>query len=171
MASYARNVMARTTSRKCAEEENIRRKYIKLRLVDTNDDSSNYRCMGTVTDSKHSTSTEHKMQAVINVHGKSVLCKHRLRGQSVADKCAQEIKSAKLEKTTTLLCAFGDHQVVPLGTVTLDCTTDKGDTEQLLFFVTDSADVPLLGHKACDQLHLVKRVYLCQPMRQRNVLL
>ena len=65
-----------------------------------------------------------------------------------------------------LLCAFGDHQVVPLGTVTLDCTTDKGDTEQLLFFVTDSADVPLLGHKACDQLNLVKRVYLCQPMRQ-----
>ena len=78
----------------------------------------------------------------------------------------KEIKSAKLEKTTTLLCAFGDHQVVPLGTVTLDCTTDKGDTEQLLFFVTDSADVPLLGHNACDQLNLVKRVYLCQPMRQ-----
>ena len=59
----------------------------------------------------------------------------------------KEIKSAKLEKTTTLLCAFGDHQVMPLGTITLDCTTDKGDTEQLLFFVTDSADVPLLGHK------------------------
>ena len=78
----------------------------------------------------------------------------------------KEIKSAKLEKTTTLLCAFGDHQVVPLGNVTLDCTTDKGDTEQLLFFVADSADVPLLGHTACDQLNLVKRVYLCQPMRQ-----
>ena len=76
----------------------------------------------------------------------------------------REIKSAKLEKTTTLLCAFGEHQVVPQGTVTLDCTTDKGDTEQLLFFVTDSADVPLLGHKACDKLNLVKRVYLCQPM-------
>ena len=77
-----------------------------------------------------------------------------------------EIKSAKLEKTTTLLCTFGEYQVVPLGTVTLDCTADKGDTEQLLFFVTDRADVPLLGHKACDKLNLVKRVYLCQTMQQ-----
>ena len=55
---------------------------------------------------------------------------------------------------------------MPLGTVTLDCTTVKGDNGQLLFFVTDSADVPLLGHKACDKLNLVKRVYLCQPTRQ-----
>ena len=78
----------------------------------------------------------------------------------------KEIKSAKLEKTTTLLCAFGEHQVVPLVTVTLDGTTDNGDTEQLLFFVTDNADVPLLSHKACDKLNLVRRVYLCQPMRQ-----
>ena len=43
----------------------------------------------------------------------------------------------------------------PVGSVfikkILDCTTDKGDTEQLLFFVKDSADVPLLGHKACDK--------------------
>ena len=46
------------------------------------------------------------------------------------------------------------------------CTTDKGDTEQLLFCVTDSADVPLLGHKACDKLNLVKRVHMCQPMRE-----
>ena len=79
-----------------------------------------------------------------------------------------EIKSAKLDKTTTLLCAFGKHQVLPLGTVTLDCTTDKGDTEQLLFFVTDSADVPSLGHNACDKLNLVKRVYPCQPMPQQQ---
>ena len=57
-----------------------------------------------------------------------------------------EIKSAKLEKTTTLLCAFEEHQVVPLGTATLGCTTDEGYNEQLLFFVTDRADVPLLGH-------------------------
>ena len=57
---------------------------------------------------------------------------------------------------------------MPLGTVTLDCTTYKGDTEQLLFFVTDSADVPLFGHTACDKLNVVKRVYLCQPMRQQQ---
>ena len=71
-----------------------------------------------------------------------------------------EIKSAKLEKTTTLVCAFEEHQVVPLGTITLDCTTYKIDTEQLRFFVTYRADVPLLGHKACGKLNLVKQVYL-----------
>ena len=57
------------------------------------------------------------------------------------------MKSVKLEKTKTLLCAFGEHQVIPLGTVTLDCTTAKGDSERLLFYVTDSAEVPILSHK------------------------
>ena len=57
-----------------------------------------------------------------------------------------EIQSDKPEKTTTLLCAFGEHQLEPLGTITLDCPKDKGDTEQLLFFVTESAYVPLFGH-------------------------
>ena len=56
------------------------------------------------------------------------------------------MKSVKLEKTKTLLCAFR-YQVIPLGTVTLDCTTAKGDSERLLFYVTDSADVPILSHK------------------------
>ena len=79
-----------------------------------------------------------------------------------------ETKSAKLENTpTTLLCAFGEQQVAP-GTITLDCTTDKGGTEQHLLSVTDRADVPLLGHNGCDKLNLVKRVYLCQPMRQQQ---
>ena len=68
------------------------------------------------------------------------------------------MKSVKLEKTKTLLCAFGEHQVIPLGAVTLDCTTSKGDSERLLFYVTDSANVPILSHKACDDLNLLKRV-------------
>ena len=107
---------------------------------------------------------------MINVQGKSV--RFKLDTGSDANvlpiHVLNEIKSAKLEKTTTLLCAFGEHQLVPLGTVTLYCTSEKGDTDQLLIFVTDSADIPLLGHKACDKLNLVKRVYMCQPMRQKQ---
>ena len=169
MALYVRNVKARTTSRKCAEEGNIRRKYFKLRQhVDNNDDSSNYLFVGTVTGRKHSTNTDQKWQAVINVQGNSVRFKLDTgSGATVLQiNVLNEIKSAKLEETTTLLCAFGENQVVPLGIVMFECTTDKGDTEQLLFFVTGSADVPVLGHKACDKLNLVKRVYMRQPMRQ-----
>ena len=140
---------------------------VETEYVDNNDDSSNYLFVRTVTDRKHSTSTEQKWQAVVNVQGKSV--RFKLDTGSEANVLPiyvpNEIKSAKLEKPN-LVCAFGEHQVVPLGTVTLDCTTDQVDTEQLLFFVTDSADVPLLGHKAWGKLSLVKRVYLCQPMRQ-----
>ena len=66
-----------------------------------------------------------------------------------------EIKSAKLEKTKNSRMRVREPQEVPLETVTLDCTTDEGDTEQLLFFVTYNADVPLLGHKACDKLNFV----------------
>ena len=76
-----------------------------------------------------------------------------------------QVKSVKLEKTKALFCAFGEHHVVPLGTVTLNCTTEKGDSELLLFYVTDSADVPIMSHKACDDLNLVKRVYVYKPMQ------
>ena len=143
---------------------------VETEHVDNNDNSSNYIFVGTITGRKHSTSTDQKWQAVINVQGNSV--RFKLDTGSEANvlplNVLNEIKSPKLEETTTLLCAFGEHQVVPLGTVTLEWTTDKGDTEQLLFFVTDSAYVPLLGHKACDKLNLLKRVYLCQPMRQQK---
>ena len=113
---------------------------VETELVDNNDDSSNYLFVGTVTDCKHSTRSEQNWQAVINVQGKSVLCKLDTGSEAnvLPINVLKEIKSTKLEKSTTLLCAFGDHKIVALGTVTLDCPTDKGDTEQLLFFVTDS---------------------------------
>ena len=53
--------------------------------------------------------------------------------------------------------------MVPLGTVKLDCTTEKGHKENMLFFVTSSTDVPILGRKACNDMNLVKRVYACPP--------
>ena len=53
--------------------------------------------------------------------------------------------------------------MVPPGTVKLDCTTEKGHKENLLFYVTSSTDVPILGSKACSDMNLDKRVYACQP--------
>ena len=143
---------------------------VETEHVDNNDDSSKYLFVGTVTDRKRSTSTELKWQAVINVQGKSVRIKFDTGSEAnvLPINVLNEIKSAKLKNTTPLLCAFGEHQVMPLGAVTFDCTTDKGDTEQLLCFVKYSADVQLLGHKACDKLNLVRRVYQCQPMRQQQ---
>ena len=95
--------------------------------VDNNDDSSNYLFVGTVTDRTHSTSTEHKWQEVINVQGKSVRFKLDTGSEVnvLPINVLNEIRSAKLEKTTNLLCAFGEHHVVPLETVTLYCITVK----------------------------------------------
>ena len=122
--------------------------------------------MGTVTDSKHPTKTEQKWQAVLNVQGHNVQFKLDTGAEAnvLPVTVFNRMKSVKLEKTKTLLCAFGEHQVIPLGTVTLDCNTSKGDSE-LLFYVTDSAAVPILSHKACDDLNLIKRVYMNQPMQ------
>ena len=44
---------------------------VETEHVDNNDDSSNYLFVGTVTESKRSTSTERKWQALINVQGKA----------------------------------------------------------------------------------------------------
>ena len=57
--------------------------------------------------------------------------------------------------------------MVPLGTVTLDCTSENGHKENPWFYVTSSTCVPILSSKACNDMNLVKRVYACQP-RQRS---
>ena len=96
--------------------------------------------MGRVTDSKHPTKTEQKWQAVLNVQGHNVQFKLDTGAEAnvLPVRVFNRMKSVKVEKTKTLLCAFGEHQVVPLGTVTLDGTNAKGDSERLL----------ILSHKA-----------------------
>ena len=120
--------------------------------------------MGTVKESR-ATKTEKKWQAVIHLNGRSVHFKLDTGSEAnvLPVTVYRQMKSVKLEKTKTLLYAFGEHQVVLLGTVKLDCTTEKGHKENLLFYVTSSTDVPILGSKACNDLNLVKRVYACQP--------
>ena len=67
---------------------------VETEHVDNNDDSSNYFFVGTVTGRKHSTSTDQKWQAVINVQGNSV--RFKLDTGSEANvlpiKCAQRNK-------------------------------------------------------------------------------
>ena len=131
--------------------------------TDDHDGGSEHLFVGTVTDNKHPTKTEQKWQAVLNVQGHNVQFKLDTGAEAnvLPVTVFNRMKSVKLEKTKTLLCAFGEHQVIPLGTVTLDCTTSKGDSERLLFYVTDSADVPILSHKACDDLNVIMN----QPMQ------
>ena len=127
-------------------------------------DDNGYLFVSTVKESK-ATKTEKKWQAVIHVNGHSVNFKLDTGSEAnvlLATVCRQ-MKSVKLEQTKTLLYAFGEHQVVPLGTVKLDCTTEKGHNANLLYYVTSSTDVPILGSKACNDMNLVKRVYACQP--------
>ena len=129
--------------------------------TDDHDGGSDFLFVGTVTDSKHPTKTEQKWQAVLNVQGHNVQFKLDTGAEAnvLPVTVFNRMKSVKLEKTKTLLCAFGEHQVIPLGTITLDCTTAKGDSERLVFYVTDSA-VPILSQKVCDDLNLIKRVYM-----------
>ena len=118
--------------------------------------------MGTVKATKR----ENKWQAAIHVNGHSVNFKLDTGSEANAT-VYRQMKSVNLEKIKTLLYAFGEHQVVPLGTVKPNCTTEKGLKENLLFYLTNSTYVPILGSKACYDMNLVKRVYACQP-RQRS---
>ena len=58
----------------------------------------------------------------------------------------------------TVLNAFGDSQIFPKGTVTRESSGHTGESCTLKYYVTDKADSPILGYKACEQLKLVKRV-------------
>ena len=79
--------------------------HVETEHVDNNDDSSNYLFVGTVTGSKHSTSTEQKWQAVINVQGKCVLCKLDTLSEAnvLPIHVLKEIKSTKLRENNNSL--------------------------------------------------------------------
>ena len=62
-----------------------------------------------------------------------------------------------LQKTSTILTAFGDHQIRPKGKVKLNCSTGPL-TKYLEFYVTDASDIPILGQNACEVLNLVQRI-------------
>ena len=68
------------------------------------------------------------------------------------------MQNAKLAKTMTVLNVFGNSQIFPKGTVTLESSGHTGESCTLKYYVTDKADSPILGYKACEQLKLVKRV-------------
>ena len=57
-----------------------------------------------------------------------------------------------------MLCGFGNAAIKPLNS--LDAAVcDKEDREfPLLFYFTDSIDLPILGERACDLLNLVKKM-------------
>ena len=69
--------------------------------------------------------------------------------------------SEPLRPTKTVLRGFGNNVVKPLGSATLNCLDAHGKPFRLLFYVTDAADVALLGSNACFQLNLLRLVNTC----------
>ena len=64
-----------------------------------------------------------------------------------------------LKKTNTVLSAFGDFKITPVGVTTLQCSA--GECQGAFkFYVTDVSATPLLGQDACEALSLIKRVQM-----------
>ena len=60
-----------------------------------------------------------------------------------------------LARTRTVLTAFGDAKITPVGETQLRVT---GRGQLMKFFVTDTADIAILGKDACQSTNLVQRV-------------
>lgn len=74
--------------------------------------------------------------------------------QTVADRLPRQYG---LEKTGTLLIAYGGARIRPKGVLSLPVRTQHKQA-QLKFFVTDASDTPLLGREACVELDLIRKV-------------
>ena len=68
------------------------------------------------------------------------------------DQYVQWNEVCQIGETTTLLRAFRDPKLVPLATVPLDFTSDKMDSELLVFYVTNSEGV-LHSYRVCNGVH------------------
>ena len=122
--------------------------------------------VGTVREAK--TVTRHdKWRTVVHVQGRDIQCKLDTGAQANVLPMSeyQRIQAPPMEETQTVLCAFGKNKIYPLGTVTLECTTLKGHTDDLLFYVTEGQGMAIIGDQACEKLNLVKRIDTCMVTR------
>ena len=67
----------------------------------------------------------------------------------------------QLLQTKTVLTAFGNVKIKPVGVIKLRVTCPDTKRNQVMeFFVTDTDDIPILGKDACQSMNLVKRVHI-----------
>ena len=59
--------------------------------------------------------------------------------------------------TEVVLTAFGLGKIHPLGTTMIPCMHRRNNW-YIKFYVTEKATIPILGHKACEKLDLIKRI-------------
>ena len=131
---------------------------------ESGDDESDYLFVGAlyvgaVSEQKRD-SEANKWYETILIGGQQIRCKLDTGAEAnvLPARIVSKMQNAKLAKTMTVLNAFGDSQIFPKGTVTLESSGHTGDSCTLKYYVTDKADSPILGYKACEQLKLVKRV-------------
>ena len=67
----------------------------------------------------------------------------------------------QLEPTKTVLTAFGNVRIKPVGVIKLQVTSPDTKRNQVMeFFVTDTDDIPILGKDACQSMNLLRRVHV-----------
>ena len=116
--------------------------------------------------------TSDKWQAPVSVQGKTLMFK--LDTGSHANVLPVELyhelrPNSSLQKTQTVLTAFGNTKIIPAGTATLECAVNA-HKQRLKFYVTKAANVPILGQQACESLNLVKRVETIETPLTQEVL-
>ena len=116
--------------------------------------------------------TSDKWQAPVRVQGKTLMFK--LDTGAHANVLPVELyhklrPNSSLQKTQTVLTAFGNTKIIPAGTATLECAVNA-HKQRLKFYVTKAANVPILGQQACESLNLVKRVETIETPLTQEVL-
>ena len=107
--------------------------------------------------------SSHKWQETLLVEGLS--CNFRLDTGADANvmpmvTIAKLGLTDQLSPTTQPLRAFGGSKVMPLGLIKLLTVCSRtGISLATEFYVTDTADIPILGNQACEDFGLIHRVF------------
>ena len=117
---------------------------------ESGDDESDYLFVGALyvgaVSKQKRDSDANKWYETILIGGQQIRCKLDTGAEAnvLPARIVSKMQNAKLAITMTVLNAFGDSQIFPKGTVTLESSGHTGESCTLKYYVTDKADSPIL---------------------------
>ena len=171
MSSHSNNVNKKSYSKNSNKPNQQNRKFVRTIDEDTDIEVDSVMFIGALTMNGND-----KWQETLLVGDSKSKCRFKLDTGADANVLPKaivvqmnELRNVKPSKQP--LRAFGGSKIMPVGVIDLQTVCPRTNISCLTsFYVTQTADIPILGKHACEQFGLVQRIFALEPDDNVNVL-